>query len=58
MSEQHSRTDTKTEAEVREALAIKRAFGDDTAQTFLKRRGIGPDLAERVISAPPGELRY
>lgn len=58
MIEQHQRTDHKTETEVREALAMKRAFGLDTARTFLKLRGVNPDLAERVISATREQLRY
>lgn len=58
MTEQHERADRKTEAEIREALAMKRAFGDDTARRFLKLRGIDPDLAERVVTAKPGTLRF
>jgi hypothetical protein len=58
MSEQHKRTDQKTEGEVREALAMKRAFGGDSAHTFLKRRQIDPNLIERVLSARPAQLRY
>lgn len=58
MIEQHERTDRKTEAEVREALAMKRAFGMDAARTFLKLRDADPELVERVISSPRDQLRY
>jgi hypothetical protein len=57
MNEQHARTDRDTEAKVREALSMKNAFGDDAARTFLKLRGVDPDLTERVLAAPPSQLR-
>lgn len=58
MTAQHARTDFDTEAKIREALNMKYAFGDDAARTFLKLRGIDPDLTERVLAARPEELRY
>lgn len=58
MTAQHERTDFDTEAKIREALNMKHAFGDDAARTFLKLRGIDPDLTERVLTARPEELRY
>lgn len=58
MSEQIERKDTETEAKLREALTMKRAFGDDAARTFLKLRGIDPDLSERILTAPREQLRY
>jgi hypothetical protein len=36
---------------------MKNAFGDNAARTFLKLRGVNPDLAERVLTAPPSQLR-
>lgn len=57
MSEQYQRTDRETEAKVREALNMKYAFGDDAARTFLKLRGVDPDLTERVLTAPRTQLR-
>lgn len=57
MSEQHERTDRETEASVREALNMKYAFGDDAARTFLKLRGVDPELSERVLTAPRSQLR-
>lgn len=58
MTTQHERTDFDTEAKIREALNMKYAFGDDAARTFLKLRGIDPDLTDRVLTAPPEQLRY
>jgi hypothetical protein len=58
MSEQqHERKDKDTEAKVREAISLKHAFGDGAARTFLKLRGVDPDLAERVLTAKPSKLR-
>jgi hypothetical protein len=57
MNEQIERKDKETEAKVREAIAMKHAFGDDAARTFLKLRGVDPDLTERVLTADPAKLR-
>lgn len=57
MAEQHERTDHETEQQIREALAMKSAFGSDVARTFMRMRGIKPELTERVLTAPPGQLR-
>jgi hypothetical protein len=57
MNEQYERKDLETETKVREALHMKRAFGDDAARTFLKLRGVDPDLTERVLTAAPSQLR-
>jgi hypothetical protein len=57
MGEQYERKDHDTEEQVREALAMKGAFGVDVARTFLKLRGIEPELTERVLTAPPEQLR-
>lgn len=57
MNQLHERIDKETETNVREAVQMKQAFGDDAARTFLRLRGIDPDLAERVLTAPPSQLR-
>ncbi|MDB5935905.1 MAG: hypothetical protein JWQ01_3249 [Massilia sp.] len=57
MAEQHERKDHETEDQIREALEMKTAFGSDVARTFMRMRGINPDLTERVLTAPPGQLR-
>ncbi|MFC0134737.1 hypothetical protein [Massilia eurypsychrophila] len=57
MEELHERKDQDTEEKVREAIAMKTAFGTDVARTFLKMRGIDSDLTERVLKAPPEQLR-
>ena len=57
MNQLHERSDKETESKVREAIQMKQAFGDDAARTFLRLRGIDPDLAERVLTAPPSQLR-
>lgn len=57
MTEPHERKDHDTEQQIREALAMKSAFGSDVARTFLRMRGIKPELTERVLTAPPGQLR-
>jgi hypothetical protein len=57
MAEQHERKDHETEEKVREALEMKSAFGSDVARTFMRMRGINPELTERVLTAPPGQLR-
>ena len=57
MAEHHERKDHETEQQIREALAMKSALGSDVARTFMRMRGIKPELAERVLTAPPGQLR-
>lgn len=57
MAEQHERKDHETEQQIREALAMKSAFGSDVARTFMRMRGIKPELTERVLTAPPEHLR-
>lgn len=57
MTGQRERKDVETEAKIREALNMKHAFGDDAARKFLTLRGIDPDLADRVLTASPEQLR-
>lgn len=57
MQELHERKDRDTEQKVSEAIAMKNAFGTDVARTFLKMRGINSELTERVLTAPPEQLR-
>jgi hypothetical protein len=57
MNAQYERNDVETETKIREALNMKHAFGDDAARTFLRLRGVDPDLTERVLTAPLSELR-
>lgn len=58
MTDHAPRTDLETAAKVDEAFAMQRAFGDDVARKFLLLRGIDPELAERVITAPPEQRRH
>ncbi len=58
MAEQHERKDHETEQQIREALAMKSALGSDVARTFMRMRGIKPELTERVLTAPPEQLRH
>lgn len=58
MTDHTPRTDLDTAKKVDEAIAMKLAFGDDVARKFLLLRGIDPELAERVISAPPEQRRH
>jgi hypothetical protein len=53
----YERKDHDTEEKVREAIAMKTAFGTDVAREFLKLRGINSELTERVLKAPPEQLR-
>jgi hypothetical protein len=57
MAEQQARNDLDSEQKIREALAMKGAFGADVARTFLKLRGVDPAVTERVLSAPKEQLR-
>ena len=43
------RQDHDTAAQVTEAAALKRAFGNDAAQRFLRLRGINDDLAAEAL---------
>jgi hypothetical protein len=52
------REDFDTAQKVREAQAMQRAFGDEAARTFLERRHIPHELAQRVLTAPLGQRRY
>jgi hypothetical protein len=58
MSDFQPRTDLETAKKVDEAIAMKLAFGDDVARKFLLLRGIDPELAERVITAPREQRRH
>ena len=58
MMAQHERKDVETEATIREALNMKHAFGDDAARKFLNLRGVDPDLADRVLTSRPEQLRF
>ena len=46
---QDRRQDHETAAQVAEAAALKRAFGSDAAQRFLKLRGINDELAQEAL---------
>ncbi len=52
MSDLKPRTDSQTEQQIREALAMKRAFGDQAAEKFLKLRDVDQALARRVLTEP------
>lgn len=43
------RQDHDTAAQVSEAAALKRAFGNDAAQRFLRLRGINDELAAEAL---------
>ncbi len=43
------RQDHETAAQLHEAAALKRAFGSDAAQRFLKLRGINDELAQEAL---------
>lgn len=43
------RQDHDTAAQVTEAAALKRAFGNDAAQRFLRLRGINDELAAEAL---------
>lgn len=43
------RRDHDTAAHVAEAASLKRAFGNDAAQRFLRLRGINDDLAAEAL---------
>jgi hypothetical protein len=43
------RRDHETAAQVSEAAALKRAFGGDAAERFLKLRGINDELAREAL---------
>lgn len=58
MNDYTPRTDIETAQKVDEAIAMKLAFGDDVARKFLLLRGIDPELAERVITAPREQRRH
>jgi hypothetical protein len=58
MSDQTKRQDQKTAEQVREALAMQRAFGDHAARAFLSLRGVHPELVHRVLTAPREKRRY
>lgn len=58
MNDHAPRTDLETAKKVDEAIAMKLAFGDDVARKFLLLRGIDPELAERIITAPREQRRH
>jgi hypothetical protein len=51
------RADSKTAQQIKEALAMQRAFGDHAAMTFMRQRDIPMPVIERVLTAPPAERR-
>lgn len=57
MSDKHLRQDKDTAQQIREALAMKRAFGIHAAATFLRFRAVPVTLAARVLAAPPEQRR-
>lgn len=46
------RQDNQTAQQVREALAMQRAFGNHAAATFLRLRNVPAEVAARVLSSP------
>lgn len=51
------RTDRKTEAAIRHALALRRTLGDSTALRSLRLAGVAPQLVERVWNGKRTERR-
>lgn len=47
--EDDRRQDHETAEKISDAVALRRAFGDDAAQRFLKLRGIGDELAQQAL---------
>lgn len=46
------RQDNQTAQQIKEALAMQRAFGNHAAATFLRLRNVSAEVAARVLSAP------
>ena len=61
MDETDRRHDTETASKIDEALRMQEAFGNDVAQKYLKLRGIGEEIAQRVLAASaaqPARVRH
>ena len=61
MDETDRRHDHDTANKIDEALRVQQAFGDDVAQKYLKLRGIGEEIAQRVLAASaaqPARVRH
>ncbi len=56
--EKRAREDKRTEAEVREAEKMQRAFGDDAARSFLKKREVPEEVASRVLEHVEQRRQY
>lgn len=52
MSDKPLRTDKHTAQQIKEALAMQRAFGNHCAATFLRLRNVPLTLAARVLASP------
>jgi hypothetical protein len=61
MDETDRRHDHDTASKIDEALRVQQAFGNDVAQKYLKLRGIGEEIAQRVLAASaaqPARVRH
>ena len=54
---QEYRQDRHTAQQIREALAMKSAFGIHTAATLLRFHQVPVEVAARVLTAPPERRR-
>jgi len=53
MHDHPPRADSQTAQQIKEALAMQRAFDTQTAHTFMRLRNIPYEVAARVLTAPP-----
>lgn len=56
--DQHERADEQTAAQVREAQAMQRAFGDEAARAFLTMRQVAPEVTRRVLEHPEQRRQF
>jgi hypothetical protein len=49
MNEPRQREDRDTHEKVVEAFALKRAFGNHAAKTFLQQVGVQPSIVDQVL---------
>lgn len=54
---QEHREDRHTAQQIREALALKSAFGIRTAATLLRFHKVPIEVAARILAAPPARRR-
>jgi hypothetical protein len=52
------REDFDTAQHIREAQAMQRAFGHETARTFLAQRKVDPAIARRVLDHPEQRRQF